>query len=109
MRISSFDCEILRSAQDDTLFVFMTLSRVIEALLFRAQKPLSAKEIVHVINRSGEADELLPNEFANVREADVAAALEQLKVEYIEHQHAFQLVEKAEGWKRASNPSYTQR
>src|ERR1700736_3876486 len=108
MRISSFDCEILRSAQDDTLFVFMTLSRVIEALLFSAQKPLSAKAIVDVIKRSGDADELLPNEFASVREAEVAAALEQLKVQYIEDQHAFQLVEKAEGWQLVSDPAYAQ-
>jgi segregation and condensation protein B len=90
------------------LFVFMTLAKVIEALLFSAQKPLTAKEIVDIIKRAGDVDELLPNEFANVREAEVAAALGQLKVEYIEQQHAFQLVEKAEGWQLASDPAYAQ-
>jgi segregation and condensation protein B len=85
----------------------MTLARVIEALLFSSPKPVSAKEIVDVIKRSGEAEDFSPNEFASVREAEVAAALEQLKIEYIEQQRAFQLVEKAEGWQLASDPSYS--
>jgi segregation and condensation protein B len=86
----------------------MTLPRVIEALLFSAQKPLSAKEIVDVIKRSREADDFSPNQFANVKEAEVAAGLEQLKAEYIEQQRAFQLVEKAQGWQLASDPAYAQ-
>lgn len=87
----------------------MTLVRVIEALLFGAHKPLSTKNIVDALKRAGAADELtLPNEFAGVREAEVAAALEQLKIEYIEQQRPFQLVEKSEGWQLASDPSYAQ-
>ena len=86
----------------------MTLVRVIEALLFSAQKPLTAKEIVDVLRRAGAEDEFAPNEFAKVRESEVAAALEQLKIEYIEQQRAFQLVEKAEGWQLATDPKYAQ-
>ena len=86
----------------------MTLPRVIEALLFSAQKPVSAKEIVDVIKRSREADDFSPNQFANVKEAEVAAVLELLKAEYIEQQRAFQLVEKAQGWQLASDPAYAQ-
>ncbi len=78
----------------------MTLPRVIEALLFSAQKPLSAKAIVDLIKRAGESDGLQSNE------AQVAAALEQLKIEYIEQQRAFQLVERAEGWQLTSDPAY---
>src|SRR6202171_1876513 len=84
----------------------MTLIRVVEALLFSAQKPLSAKEIVDVIKRSGEAGDFTLNDLGNVREAEVAAALQQLKTEYVEQQHAFQLIEKAEGWQLASDPGY---
>jgi segregation and condensation protein B len=84
----------------------MTLIRVIEALLFSAQKPLSTKEIVDLLRRAGAEDEFSANEFAKVREAEVAAALEQLKIECIEQQRAFQLVEKAEGWQFASDPKY---
>jgi segregation and condensation protein B len=87
----------------------MTLSKVVEALLFSAQKPISVKEIVDVMKRSGEADELAsPNEFAHVREAEVAAAFQQLQVEYVEQQRAFQLIERAEGWQLASDPAYAQ-
>src|SRR6202048_1630475 len=86
----------------------MTLVRVIEALLFSAQKPLSAKKICDAINRSAEAEDLTLNDLGNVREAEVAAALQQLKTEYVEQQRAFQLIEKAEGWQLASDPGYAQ-
>jgi len=84
----------------------MTLPQVVEALLFSAQKPLSTRELASAIKGAGDADELLPNEFARVKEAEVAAALEQLKIEYIEQKRAFQLVEKAEGWQLVSDPAY---
>jgi len=86
----------------------MTLIRVVEALLFSAQKPLSAKEIVDVIKRAGEAEDFTLNDFGNVRATEVAAALQQLKTEYAEQQRAFQLVEKAEGWQLASDAAYVQ-
>jgi segregation and condensation protein B len=84
----------------------MSLNQVIEALLFSAQKPLSARELLGAIKGAGDADDLMPNEFARVKEAEVAAALEQLKIEYIEQKRAFQLVEKAEGWQLVSDPAY---
>ena len=83
-----------------------SLSQVIEALLFAAQKPLATREIVGAIKGAGAEDELMPNEFARVKEAEVAAAIEQLKVEYIEQKRAFQLAEKAEGWQLVSDPAY---
>ena len=86
----------------------MTLSQVIEALLFSSQKPLTTKDLQAAVKGAGEADELLPNEFAKVKEAEVAAALEKLKIEYIESARAFQLIEKAEGWQLATDPEYAQ-
>ena len=84
----------------------MNLSQVLEALLFRAQKPLSTKEIVDLLKRASEAADFSSNDFGNVRASEVAAALEQLKLEYVEQQRAFQLVEKAEGWQLATDPTY---
>ncbi len=84
----------------------MNLSQVVEALLISAQKPLTARELVAAIKGAGAEDELTPNEFAKTNEAEVSAALEQLKIEYIEQQRAFQLLEKAEGWQLASDPEY---
>lgn len=84
----------------------MNLSHVIEALLFAAAKPLSTKEIVDLVRGAGGDGEFSPNEFARVREAEVAAALQQLKVEYIEQERGFQLAEKAAGWQLATNPEF---
>jgi segregation and condensation protein B len=85
----------------------MTLSRIIEALLFSVQKPLSIHEITAAV-KGAENDpaEGTPNEFARVKNAEVAAALEELKVEYIQQGRAFQLIEKAEGWQLATDPGF---
>ena len=83
-----------------------TLPQVVEALLFSALKPLPTDEITAAIRAAGGEDDLQPNEFAKVGDADIAAALEQLKVEYIQQQRAFQLVEKADGWQLATDPAY---
>src|SRR5215813_3820009 len=85
----------------------MSLQKVIEALLFSAQKPLSIREITATIR--GAEDDLAtdtPNEFARVRDAEVAAALEQLKTEYIQESRAIQLIEKAKGWQLATDPAF---
>src|SRR6266513_4785599 len=82
----------------------MTLSRVIEALLFSAQKPLSIREMAAAIK--GAEDEFSPNEFARATESEIAAALEQLKIEYIQEQRAFQIIEKAEGWQLVTDPAF---
>ena len=84
----------------------MNLTQVIEALLFSAQKPLATRELVSAIKGAGDADELMPNEFAKATEAQVAAALEQLKIEFVQQGRAFQLAEKAEGWQLVSDPAY---
>ena len=84
----------------------MNLSQVTEALLFAAQKPLTARELASAIKGAGAEDELMPNEFAKATEAQVAAALEQLKIEYVQQGRAFQLAERAEGWQLVSDPAY---
>ncbi len=86
----------------------MTLSRVVEALLFSAQKPLSIREMGAAIKGAGAEDEVSPNEFGRVAEGEVAAALEQLKIEYIQGQRAFQVVEKADGWQLATHPAFAE-
>jgi segregation and condensation protein B len=86
----------------------MNLAHVIEALLFSAHKPLSTKEMVDLLRNAGAEDDFAPNEFSNVKPAELAAALEQLKVEYIQNEHGFQLVEKAGGWQLTSDPKYAQ-
>lgn len=84
----------------------MSLSQVIEALLFSAQKPLTTKELAAALKGAGAEDELMPNEFAKATEGHVVAALEQLKIDYVQQGRAFQLAEKAEGWQLVSDPAY---
>jgi segregation and condensation protein B len=83
----------------------MILSRVVEALLFSAQKPLSIHELAAAVKGAGAEDELSPNEFRRATEAEIAAAIEQLKIEYIQEHRAFQIIEKAEGWQLATDPA----
>ena len=87
----------------------MTLAKIIEAVLFSAQKPLSIREITTAIK--GAQDDAAAdgaNDFSRVREPEIAAALEQLKIEYVQQERAFQLVEKAEGWQLVTEPQYAQ-
>src|SRR5207247_6041904 len=63
-------------------------------------------EITTAIKSAEDTEAAGPNEFARVREAEVAAAIEQLKTEYVEQGRAFQLIEKAEGWQLATDPKY---
>jgi len=81
----------------------MTLSQVLEALLFSAQKPLTTAELRGALTSAGHDGELVPNEFARVKEAEIAVALEQLKVDYT-LARGFQLLEKAGGWQLVSHP-----
>jgi len=81
----------------------MTLSQVLEALLFSAQKPLSTAELRGALTSAGQDDELVPNEFARVKDAEIAVALEQLKVDYT-LARGFQLLEKSDGWQLVSHP-----
>ena len=84
----------------------MTPSQVLEALLFSAQKPLTTAELRDALMSAGESDALLLNEFefARVKEAEIAVALERLKVDYTLAPRGFQLVEKADGWQMVSHP-----
>ena len=74
--------------------------------MFSAQKPLPLPEITAAIRGAGAEEDLEPNEFAKVRDAEIAAALQQLKVEYIQQNRAFQLMEKADGWQLVTEPAY---
>src|SRR5213592_548362 len=80
----------------------MTLAQVVEALLFSAQKPLTTRELAGTL-RAGDV-EVSANEFGRAKEAEVAAALEQLRFDYAQALRGFQVVEKADGWQLVSHP-----
>ena len=85
----------------------MELKKIIEALLFSAERPLSPKEIRAIFAEA--MDEEHPGytkPFGNVREAQIVAALEELKAECEQSQHCYQLVEIAGGWRLVTRPEY---
>lgn len=85
----------------------MTLKQVVEALIFASQKPMLPKEIVTAIRGAADGTE---NEaaraLAKTKEAEVAAALEELKIDYTQLERSFQLVEQVNGWALVSSPEY---
>src|SRR5664280_2283332 len=85
----------------------LELKTIIEALLFSAERPLAPKEIRTIFAEA--MDEETPGmtePFRNVREAQIVAVLEELKVEYDTQQRSFQIVEIAGGWRLVSRPEY---
>lgn len=85
------------------------LKQAIEALVFASPKPLMPHEIAAALKSaaaaSGEED-AEARDFATAKEARIAALLEELKIEYIESQRAFSLVEQVNGWAFATGPAY---
>ena len=85
----------------------LELKKIIEALLFAADRPLATKEIRTVLaEATDEENPTMAESFRNVREAQVAATLEELKIELDMQQHSFQVVEIAGGWRLVSRAEY---
>ncbi len=83
------------------------LKQIIEAVLFSAERPLNLRELRGILADAVDDDAPGTTEpFRNVREAQIAAALDELKAAYALGHHAFQLVELAGGWRLVSQPAY---
>lgn len=85
----------------------LELKKIIEAMLFAAERPLTTKEMRTIF--ADAVDEEQPGvvePFRNAREAQIVAALEELKIELETQPHAFQLVEIAGGWRLISRSEY---
>jgi len=85
----------------------LELKTIMEAVLFAAERPLSPKDIRTLFaEATDEQNPALPESFRHVREAQLVAVLEELKVEYDTQQRSFQLVEIAGGWRVVSRPEF---
>ena len=84
----------------------MTLKQVVEAIVFASQKPIMPKEIASALKSAAQdSTDGKTLVYSKVKEAEVGALLQQLKLEYQEAGHAFQLVEKASGWHLVTDPA----
>ena len=87
----------------------MTLKQVIEALVFASPKPITTKEIVAALRAAGQGTEDQDaRDFANVKNADVEAALAEVQADLVAGGRAFQLVERVNGWTLVSDPACAQ-
>jgi len=86
----------------------LELKKIIEALLFSAERPLSPKEIRTIFAEATDEENspAATEPFRNVREAQIVATLEELKAECELQQHSYQLVEIAGGWRLVTRPEY---
>lgn len=96
----------------DSLFPqAMTLKQVVEALVFASPKPITIKEIAAALKAAGDADktdDALALDFAKAKEADVAAALNEVATELVANGRAFRLVEQVNGWTLLTDPAAVQ-
>jgi len=85
----------------------LELKKIVEALLFSAERPLAPKDIRAIFaEATDEENPGVAESFRNVREAQIAAALEELKVEYDTQQRSFELAEIAGGWRLVTRAVY---
>ena len=76
-----------------------TIKHAVEALVFASPKPILLDEIAKAIRGAAVESEILTMQpLSEVKEADVAAALEELKAEYAQQERAFQITEQINGW-----------
>ncbi len=85
----------------------MELNHIVEALLFSTHKPLTAKQITDLISGRTEDEPVgvLP-EHRRLKEPEVVAAIEELKVDYLQLNRSFQVQEIANGFQLVSKPEF---
>lgn len=84
------------------------LPRIVEAVLFASQKPVSFKELAAIFK--GAADSAKENPlvacFAKVKREDIDEAVRQLEAEYLETGRAFEVRESAAGWQLVTRADF---
>ncbi len=76
------------------------LHKILEALLFASQRPLSESEIITTLKATLEADpdDKDKQKAAQAKPAQINAALLALQTQYNDGQHAYELTESGSGW-----------
>ncbi len=82
------------------------LSRVLEALLFASDKPVSASECAKHLRGAVEAapEDAEVASLAGTKQDEIAAAMHGLQEDYAAQERGFRLVESAAGWKVVTAP-----
>lgn len=82
------------------------LSRVLEALLFASDKPMSASECVKYLRGAVEAvpEDAEAASLAKLKQDQIAETMRTLQEEYAVQERGFRIVESAAGWKVVTAP-----
>jgi segregation and condensation protein B len=80
----------------------MELKQVIEALIFLSQKPLTAKDIRGILNDATDTG----GAFKGVKDAAIAAAIQELKADYESNNRSFTIQEVAGGFRLVTKPEF---
>jgi len=85
-----------------------SLPRVLEAILFASQKPVSLKELQNFCKGAAQSNPENPRvtAFAKLKEATVRSAFDQLQAGYLEAGRSFEVRETATGWQLVTRPDY---
>jgi segregation and condensation protein B len=85
----------------------MELKSIVESILFAAQKPLTAAELVELCaTAAAESEASEARAFRKTRESQINAALEQLQREHAEASRSYRLVSVAGAWQFVTQPEY---
>ena len=84
------------------------LHRIVEALLFASQKPVSFKELASIFKGAADAakENPLVAGFAKLKHEEIAEAIRQLEAEYLETGRAFEVRESAAGWQLVTRADF---
>lgn len=86
-----------------------TLKRVVEAILFASQRPVSTKDLQGILKSAAEADKEDPivAEFSGIKEPALRAAMDELGADCAEPSRAYELRETAAGWQLVTKPQFS--
>jgi segregation and condensation protein B len=83
------------------------LKQVVEALVFASQKPLVPREVAAALKAAAdESEDPETQALGKIREAEIGAILEEIKIDLEGSSHAFRLIEQVNGWHFVTSGAY---
>ena len=85
------------------------LHRIVEAILFASQKPISSKELSGIFKGAAESAKDVPGIacFAKVKRDQIEGAIRELEKEYEESDRSFEVRESAAGWQLVTRADFS--
>ena len=86
----------------------LSLRRVVEAVLFASQRPVSIRDLLGILKSAAEANKADPSiaAFAGSKEPQLRAAIEEIGADCADRACAYELRESAAGWQLVTKPAF---